>query len=181
MSAKVAGATLDSRTSARLGRVDVKLHRKLVKFGLAEPRVDDVLTPATATPAVPTVREFIDSYVAAKESNPKIKPPTVKGLMLDGKSLLLFLDERGITALDAVTPGDADDFLAWLHQGGGRKPGSPVLSDATIGRRIRRCSQFFRHALRKRLVAENVFAGVRRVAGERHPVPVRHAGGKRTG
>jgi integrase len=52
-----------------------------------------------------------------------------------------------------VTPGDADDFILWLRREG--------YAEATIGKRIRRCQQFFRAACRKKLIGDNPFEGIK--------------------
>ena len=86
-------------------------------------------------------------------------------------------------SLERVTPGRVDDYVVWLQtegRGGRRitpKSGQRQLargySDATIARRLKRCRQFFRLAVRNGLVADNPFAGVGKGFRQTSPEPNR--------
>jgi site-specific recombinase XerD len=52
-----------------------------------------------------------------------------------------------------ITPGDVDEFIVWLRQQG--------FASATVGRRLKWFKQFFRAAVRKRLIVENPFDDVK--------------------
>jgi integrase len=140
-----------------------KLRRKLVKLGLAPPTTDETAAKerAAAERARPvTVAAFVDDYLGKREGT--VKWRTMNGAQQDRDSLVAFLGTD--RTLASVTAGDADDFLMWLRREGRRgRKGSAAAprgsAEATIGRRIRRCSQFFRAAVRKKLIAENPFAG----------------------
>ena len=54
--------------------------------------------------------------------------------------------------LQAFTPADADNFLLFLRE---------KYADGTTGRTVKRAKQFFRSALRGKLIAENPFEDVR--------------------
>ncbi len=143
------GSTLDGGTASWANgegrkKCPARMRRQLVKLGLIAPGPGDVPAPAAA----PTVAAFIDGYLADRKD--VLKERTMNGAGQDQDSLLKFLGAD--RALDAVTPGDADDFVVWLRR--------EDFAEATIGRRVRRCSQFFRAAVRKRLIADNPFAGV---------------------
>ncbi len=55
--------------------------------------------------------------------------------------------------LRRITPADADRFRLWLLESD--------YAPATVGRTIRRAQQFFRHAIRSKLIQENPFAGLK--------------------
>ena len=59
-----------------------------------------------------------------------------------------FFGER--RELDSITPGEADDFRVWLGSKGKQAPN-------TVKRLCGRAKQFFRAALRRRLIRENPF------------------------
>src|SRR5262245_60657252 len=50
-----------------------------------------------------------------------------------------------------ITEADADHYRRWLLE--------KKYAPATIGRTLRRAQQFFRHAVRAKIVTENPFAG----------------------
>lgn len=146
-----------------------KLRRKLVKLGLAQPipPTAEELAARAERKRPPTVEEFINRYLGERQpglgGKTGWKWRTMNGAEQDRDSLLTYLGERGKTALDSVTPGDADDFLVWLRREGrrGGKGAAGPCAEATIGRRLRRCSQFFRAAVRNKLLAENPFDGIK--------------------
>jgi integrase len=146
VSAARSNSAPDGRTAAWLAGLEPRLRRYLHRLGVAPAAADQ---PPEATPALASVRAFIDDYIAHRR--PAQKPRTTNNAEQDRDSLSKFLgpDRR----IDQVTPGDADDFAVWLRREG--------YADATIGRRLKRCKQFFRAAVRKRLIADNPFADVR--------------------
>src|SRR5205823_7178659 len=93
---------------------------------------------------------FICGYI---DSRSDLKPSTRVKAQADADSIIAhFGDER---LLRDVLPADADSYLAALL---GRQP---KLAKATIGRRIVRCRQFFRAAVRHQFITENPFADIR--------------------
>ena len=56
--------------------------------------------------------------------------------------------------LDAIGPGDAEDFGVWLRTERG-------LSEGTARRHVKRCKQFLTAAVKRKVVAENPFAGIK--------------------
>jgi integrase len=162
VTAALSGSSPDKRAAAWLGELATMapgLRKKLVKLGIAPALAGEVATPAPAV--IATVAEFIDGFLTAREGNKKLKPRTLIGARQDRDSLIAFLgpDRR----LDAVTEADAEDFVDWLRREGsrGKKGAAPrPAAEATIGRRVRRCSQFFRRAIREKLITDNPFLGV---------------------
>jgi hypothetical protein len=94
-----------------------------------------------------TLNAFIGELIA---SRPGMKPNTRKNYEQTRNSLAKFFGvER---TLSSITPGDCDDWRA--------KQVGDDYAPATISRNVKRAKQFFRAAVRRRLVAENPLADV---------------------
>jgi integrase len=153
LSAVLSNSAPEPHTAAWLGSLPPFQRRRLERVGLAGPRIDEVAPPTNG----PTVAAFTGEYIEKRRDAMKWR--SVNGLEQDRRSLLLFLGEGKLLA--DVTPGDCDDFVAWLRTKESRPGRDRGFSEATIGRRVRRCSQFFRAAVRKRLIPANPFEGVK--------------------
>lgn len=95
-----------------------------------------------------TLAAFIDQYITARMIT---KPNTLRNYHGTRRLLLEFFGAGRL--LTDITPGDCDDWRA--HQvGQGR-------AAATIGREVKRAKQFFRAAVRKKLIAENPMQDVK--------------------
>ena len=100
-----------------------------------------------------TVGAFAESYI---QSRTDVKEST---RLIYGQVKKNLVDFFGADkSLREVTPGDADGFRLWLLS----KAGELVdgFSESTASRRVRYARQFFRAAVRKRLISENPFEGV---------------------
>jgi integrase len=111
----------------------------MVKAGLVEAR---------STTTIPLLKAFIDDYIKSRSG---IKQSTVTVSTVDGNCLIEFLGAN--CRLRQVTEADADRFADWMRDKG--------LAEATIGRRLVRARQFFRVAIRRRLIVSNPFADVK--------------------
>ena len=150
MAAKQSNSAIPDRTATWLADIDPDLRRtKLAKLDLCEPDKDTVPAAESKPAAVQTVAAFIDGYRDRKAA--VWKERTRNGAGQDRDSLIKFLGPD--RPLDAVTAGDADKFFDWLR--------AEEFAPATIGRRLRRCSQFFRAACREKLITENPFDGIK--------------------
>jgi integrase len=109
-----------------------------VLCGLAEGR---------ARANVPTLKAWLDEYAQGRGD---VKPRTL-AIFGDVKRNLLayFAPDR---LLDSITAGDVDGFAVHLRT-------SEKLADSTARRRMGIAKQFFRAAVRRRLLAENPFDG----------------------
>jgi len=125
-------------TSAWVGDLDSVLHDKLAAVGLVSPR--------EATPELEAVElgVFLDSYIAGRAD---VKPGTETNLRQARKKLVEYFGES--RPLGTVTPGDADQYRQHLES---------KLGTNTARRHCGRAKQFFRAAVRKRLIPENPFA-----------------------
>jgi integrase len=126
----------DDEISRWVAGLDAEMYSRLAAVGLVKPR-------AAAT--VVLLADFLDAYCEARRP-PVQKPHTFKNLNATRRQLLEFFGRD--RDLRSITPGDAD---AWLLDLGGR------YASTTCGRTIKRAKQFFRAAVRSRIIAENPF------------------------
>lgn len=141
--AAVSGDNLDSDTVAWLTRITDELYEKLAKAGLVAER-----KPAT-------LGGFIDQYIAGRKD---VKARTTINLEQARRHLVEHFGAD--KPLGDIAPGDADEYRIALM---GR------LSENTARRHCGRAKQFFKAALRKRLIVENPFADMKGVGVKANP------------
>ena len=139
VSSKASGQPLDNETSVWCREIPDGLADKLAKAGLIAKRKNAGNGALGA---------FVDLYVESREG---LKPNTLRNYQQTRRHLLNhFAKDR---TLSSITPGDADLFKEHLTGKG--------LSAATISREVKRARQFFRAAVRRKLIFENPFADVK--------------------
>jgi integrase len=133
----------DAETSAWIGGLDSVLHAKLAAVGLVSPR--------ESTPEAKTVKlaDFLDAYVKGRSD---VKGSTATVYSHTRRCLVAYFGAN--RPLHEITPGDADDWRLWLGE-------NQKLADNTTRRRCGIAKQFFRSALRRRLIRENPFADMK--------------------
>lgn len=133
--AAIHGLPIDSDTATWLADIGDTLADKLADVGLCPRR-------GTAR-----LGEFMTTYIDGRGD---VKEGTRIALQVARKRILKFFppgrDLRDFTA------ADADAFLVWLKQ---------TYAEGTAGRTVKRIRQFFRAAVRAKLIRENVFAEVK--------------------
>ena len=134
------GQSLDPETSAWVSSRDSVMAAKLAAVGL----MSQGLRPEAQATAL---GDFLNRYIDGRTD---IKPQTRINLKQAKRNLLLFFGKGKL--IGDITPGDADEFRRNLR---GR------LSENTARRFCGRAKQFFRAALRKRLIRENPFADMK--------------------
>ena len=138
----------DVSTAAWVRKLSDDHHRKLAQAGLVVSRISEET-------AVPKLAAFLDAYIAKREAvNPKTKRAGVKkGTATIYRQVRDNLVEKiGATrALDRITVGEAEDWREWLSSEKGLGPN-------TIRRRCGVAKQFFRVAVKHRMIAESPFA-----------------------
>ena len=127
---------LDSDTAKWCAEIGDDLAAKFAAVGLTPERGSALLA------------EFIDSYITQRTD---VKPSTRLNLNVSKTRLVEFFGKD--KPLRSFTPGDADAFLLWLRE---RYP-----SPATASRSVKRAQQFFRAAVRRRLIPSNPFDGLK--------------------
>ena len=141
----------DPETSAWVGELESVLYDKLAAVGLVPPREP---RPGDAGRNV-TLGVWLDQYLNGRTD---IKSSTRTNLEQVRRNLLEFFGAD--RPLRHHRPGDADEFRVWLL---GR------LADNTVRRNCGRAKQFFRAAVRKRLIPSNPFADMKGCAVRANP------------
>jgi len=135
----------DPSTAQWVARLSDAHHAKLARVGLVMPRDN-----ADEGPAVPLLGRFLDLYIGKRTD---VKASTA---IVYGHTRRCLVDYFGATRpMDKITPGDCEDWRLWLA---GDQDGGQSLADNTVRRRCGIAKQFFRAAVRRRLIQENPFA-----------------------
>ena len=142
--ALLGGHAPDPETSEWVGSRDDVLYNKLAGVGLVPSREPQ---PGDAPEGI-TLAAFIDQYITARMIQ---KPNTLRNYLATKRALLDFFGKDRMLA--DITAGDCDDWRAsQVGQG---------LAPATIGRTVKRARQFFRAAVRKKIIPENPMQDVK--------------------
>ena len=145
------GTDPDWHVAEWLASLSDKLYEKLVKHGLAVPRVDSQEAVESLQQA-PTIKEWTDDYIRQHPG----KESTLMLLEVSARSLCTYFgpDQR----LSEFTCGDAENYRKWLQmKGNERKEFKTGLKPNTVRRRIGRAKQFFRAAVKNGLIDRNPF------------------------
>lgn len=135
---KIPGDTLNF-----LKNLNDRLHKKLVKFKLLEPREVPVTEPEPTEKPV-LLGEFLDDYISKRTD---VKPATRTFYGHTRRNLVEHFGDK--KPLFEITEGDADDFRRYLI---GELP-----AEASVNRRCGMAKTFFRNAVRHRLISSNPF------------------------
>ena len=136
---KIPGDTLNF-----LKNLNDRLHKKLVKFNLLEPRdvPDEEVESKQEQPVL--LGEFLDGYIAKRTD---VKPATRTFYGHTRRNLVEFFNDQ--KPIKEITEGDADDFRCFLIR--------ELPSEASVNRRCGMAKTFFRTAVRHRLISTNPF------------------------
>ena len=139
LAAKLTGRALDADTASWVAKLTPAMAGKLAQVGLI---ADPQAKPSTGLDA------FIEKYTTGRA---KLKSNTARNY---GQTRGYLVKHFGpLRTLESITPGDADGWREWLVSSG--------KAQATVSREVKRARQFFRAAMRLRLIAENPFADVK--------------------
>jgi len=141
LAAKVANQSIDRETAAWLADIDDRLHDRLARAELAPRRVSAMTGPAT-------LDAFLEGYI---KSRAKLKPNTTRNLMQTRRILTEHFGAQ--RQLRSISEGHADGYREKLLQDG--------YSPATVSREIKRARQYFKAAVRSKLIDTNPFAEVK--------------------
>jgi integrase len=133
--AVITGCPVDHETAQWVARLGEDLARKLSAVGLIPRR------------SAAKLGAFLEAYIVQRSD---VKPNTRRNLEAAVSRLIeYFGDDKNLCE---ITPGDADAWFLWLRQ---------KYASGTIGRTVKRAKQFFRAAVRARLISENPSADVK--------------------
>jgi integrase len=138
--AKLTGTPLDRATAAWLDAIADSIHEKLVRVGLVEPR-------RTVEVEEWTVGRLLAGKLATRDD---VAPRTEICHEYSKKKLLEFFGKERL--LSTIHEHDADEYRRWLLS---------KHAQATASREVKRARQFFKVAVRRRLIAANPFAEVK--------------------
>jgi integrase len=136
------GGTLDADVSKWLAGLNDKAYGRLVELNLAKSR-----QPLGET----TLEPFIDAYIKGRTD---IKPNTLIGLGQAKRNLVTYFTAS--KPLADITEAAAEEY--WRYLVGDKKTGGVGLSPNTARRLCGRAKQFFRFAVRKRIIPGNPFS-----------------------
>lgn len=144
--ASFSGDAPEPKTAEWLADAPDTLHKRLVKAGLAAPRTRGI---------VPTLDAWLTGYVAGR---PDTKPRTIINYNAAKKALVDYFGADKL--LTEITSGGVDDFNVWMRtaakKSGEKRSG---LNDNTARRRLGIAKQFFRAAVRQKVLRDNPFDG----------------------
>jgi integrase len=133
----ISGQAPDDADSRWLAALSDRMHSRVSRLGISAPRLAGKRTLAA----------FIDEYIADRSD---VKSRTIDRLNETRERLVKFFSAD--QPLRSVTPGDAESFRRHLLKS---------VGDNTARRICGRAKQFFTAAIKKRLVQENPFAGIK--------------------
>ena len=149
LSAKIAGHSIQPETAAWLGKVADVIHERLHKAGLVEPRQ----SVKAAAAAVVTLGQHLETLFAGLGPQKRMTR-----LNYDRARRLLEEHFGKDRRLDSIHEGDADDYKAWLLAPTKDRKAF-ALASASVD--LRRARQFFKAAVRHRLIQANPFEEVK--------------------
>jgi integrase len=139
--AQTAKVSLDNETAAWLAALPAALYGKLEAVGLAAERVTEYSVDLEA---------FLETYI---DSRSDIKDSTRDHLRRARRNLVDFFGPA--KPLRAITAGDADEFRRHVNE---------IMGENSANRTCGRAKQFFRAAVRKKLIPESPFGDMKGVA-----------------
>ncbi len=146
LAARIAGHPLDAQTAGWLGEIGESIHERLAKVGLVEPREKSAVVTWT-------VGSFLEHYFGTLGEQKRMTALNY------GRARRLLEEFFGKgRRLDSIHEGDADEYRAWLLAPTKDRKAFALASAAVD---LRRARQFFKAAVRRRLIDSNPFADVR--------------------
>jgi len=136
LAAQIAAQPIPRETALWLAEIGDTLRGKLAAVGLIEER------PTW------TLGALIETWLQGRAGG--LRPGTLVRLEQSRRSALAFFGEGRRIA--TITPGDAEDFRAWLLSQG--------LAEATVRKRCSDMRSWLRYAVRRRWIDDNAFEGV---------------------
>ena len=142
VAAKAANLAVDAETARWLKDVGEDLHAKLLAVGLVGARAKSQADASRAT-----IADFTANYITGRTD---IKPRTRMGQEQARTHLVSFFGSEIL--LKDFTPADADRWVVNLKT---------KYAEATVATNVKKARQFFRAAVRGKLIASNPFEGVK--------------------
>ena len=142
--AKITGTSLDKESAEWLSKIGNELRDKLVAVGLIGKQEHAGKV---------RLKEFLDSYI---DSRTDLKPRSIERLGQARRFLIGFFGEEAF--VDEFTTNDGERWRIWLlTKARGGKSG---LAENNVRRHCGRARQFFKAAIRQKLIGDNPFSEV---------------------
>ncbi len=135
---KWSGSSPKNATLEWVADIHDAMCRRLERAQLVKPRLRVVL---------PSLKSWIRAYIDRRTAD--VKPNTLLNFEAAYRSASEFFKDK---TLDAITSEDAQEFRSFLKEKG--------LGEATIRRCCKRIRQFFKAAIKQKLIADNPFVDV---------------------
>jgi integrase len=139
--AQIAGQVIGRDLAEWLGTIGDKIHEKLAAVGLIDARPGKAAAPALCV--------FLADFIAKREG---AKESTLSSIRVSANRLTEHFGADVL--LDAITPGQADDWLLWMKV-------TKKYAGATIGRTVKHAKRFFRSAVRLGFLRESPFVDLK--------------------
>jgi integrase len=136
---RAAGVPLEPESVRWVAELGPDLRGKLERLELIEP---------LAKRETVTLGDFLSHYIASRSD---VKPQTKTNLNAAARELLTYF--RPETEIASINSGSAELWFRWMR-------GERGLADNTARRNAGRAAQFFKHAVRRKLLSENPFDGL---------------------
>ena len=140
--------SIDDETARWVASLPNSIHKKLATVGLVDRRTDVEPEEKEGSVHKRKLGEFIEEYIRSRTD---IKPGTATVLGHTQRNLLDFFGPD--KPLPEITEGDADGYRLYLIGQG--------LAENTVRRRCGIAKQFFKSAVRHRLIGTNPFADLK--------------------
>ncbi len=144
LAAGITGTPLDNETAQWVANLDQVMSDKLARVGLIQPRNSKVQVALGA---------FLDQYI---KSRADVKQRSVLNYRQTAQSLLNYFGPE--KPLSGISEGDADGYKLDQKTRG--------YAPATVSRRVKYARQFFKAAVRAKLIPSNPFADLKAGAQE---------------
>ena len=137
---KFTGTSPKNTTAEWVGSMPDAIRRRVECSGLIGPqqRAD-----------VPTLGEWLDRYIDGRKD---VKPRTHLNYDQARKAMIGFFGKD--KPLDQITHGDCEDFRVWMRT-------EKQLAEGTTRRQTKRCKQFLAAAIKRKLITDNPFDGIK--------------------
>ena len=135
------GTAPNAETAAWVAKIPEVIRKRIEKAGLIGERAQRA--------QVPTLGAWLDTFIGLRRD---LKPGTLCNFHQTRRLLLEHFPAD--KPLDRLTHGEAEDFSLWLKTERG-------LAEGTARRQLRRCKQVFAAAIKRKMLAENPFDGIK--------------------
>ncbi|MEO2033516.1 MAG: phage integrase SAM-like domain-containing protein, partial [Planctomycetaceae bacterium] len=160
VAAKASGGTVELTTAKWLGDIGGKLHAKLVRAGLAQPKAVAASVSESEEQSI-TLADFLNDHIAHGRTSQGREAAKSTLANWAGTRRFLIKIFRTSKRLDEVTAEDAHQFRVWMDKRRIKRsaahPNGKPMEENAKRKHIANCKMFFNAAKRRGLVETNPF------------------------